>query len=150
MLIHHEGDLQFGSNPVGPRDEHWFFVFAGLEAEETAKASQVGQDLGAKRRSDKRLDAIDKLIACIDIHTCITIGRHELMSGRTMVKAGFGSITYARGRILTEGPTEVNASRSSSVPLFSCCHGNKSYTVIRIFPKFFERTSRRRRMWWPF
>ena len=58
-----------------------------------------------------------------------------------MAMAGFGSrITYAGAGILTEGPTEVNASHSSSVPVFSCCPGNKSYTGIRIFPKLFERS----------
>ncbi len=52
-------------------------------------------------------------------------------------------------RILTEGILEVNAQVVHPfLLLFSCCRENKSYTGLRIFPRFFEQTSRSRREWW--
>ena len=77
MFVHHERDLQFSPDPIGSGYKHRLLIFARLKAKEAAKAPKVGQNFRAKRRSNKRLDAIDELIACIDIHTGITIGRHE-------------------------------------------------------------------------
>ncbi|TKS58224.1 MAG: hypothetical protein EWM72_03166 [Nitrospira sp.] len=67
MLIHHKSDLQLSPDPVGSRHQNRLLVFIGLESKQPAKPAQISENFRTKGRPDQRLDALDELVARIDI-----------------------------------------------------------------------------------
>ena len=66
---------EFGTDPVGPGDEHRLAVLIGWQSEQAAESAQAGKDFRPVRALDERLDSIDQCIAGVDIDSGIFIGQ---------------------------------------------------------------------------
>ena len=68
------GELQFGADAVGARDQHRLFVLAG-QIEQRAEAAERRPALPGGSCAEQRLDAFDDFIAGIDIDPRIAVGQ---------------------------------------------------------------------------
>ena len=80
MLIELEGELELSAHAVGAGDEHRRLHTGDVRAEEAAEAADVGDDAMRVSAGDHGFDALDQLIAGIDIHTGSGVG---VGTGRT-------------------------------------------------------------------
>ena len=67
--VRHERDLELGADAVGARHEHRLLERGGVELEQAAERSDVGQDAGRERGFGQTLDAADGFVARIDVDT---------------------------------------------------------------------------------
>src|SRR5207245_10265886 len=77
MASHQGGDLQLGPHPVRARDQDRVLIFLRIEAEEAAKSSDVRQYFRAERRADEGADALDELVAGVDVNPCLFVVQGE-------------------------------------------------------------------------
>ena len=80
VLIELEGELELGAHAVGAGDEHRRLHSRDVGTEEAAEAADVGNDAMRVRAGDHGFDALDQLIAGIDIDTGRGVG---VGTGRT-------------------------------------------------------------------
>ena len=77
------GNAQLGPDAIGCGDKNGIVIPGSLEIEQRAKPAQTGHCAGPRRSGGRRLDPIDKRIACID------------------VDAGFGISQAVLGHVIT-------------------------------------------------
>src|SRR5213594_1286163 len=108
MASHQGGDLQLGPHPVRARDQDRVLIFLRIEAEEAGKSSDVRQDFRAERRADEGADALDELVAGVDVNPCLFV---------VQVEAG---LLYRGTGILPEQSGVVNATQTASSRCQKC------------------------------
>ena len=69
----HERQSQLGADAVGARDQHGVVQREGIEPEETAERSDVGEDARGERPAGKVPDAADDFVPRIDVDTGLTV-----------------------------------------------------------------------------
>jgi hypothetical protein len=71
-----ECDLELGAHAVGSADEQWLFDAArqGAQARETTDAAL---DQRRKGSCGERLDPLYQRIACVDVDTCLLVGKRH-------------------------------------------------------------------------
>ena len=62
-----ERDLQLRADAVGARDEHRLAILAGLEPEQAAKGTDLGENAARECRTRETADAADRFIARVDV-----------------------------------------------------------------------------------
>jgi hypothetical protein len=67
--IGHERDFQLGADAVGARDQDGLFPRRGVELEQPAEGTNVGQHTRCERGLCQLLDAADGFVTRIDVDT---------------------------------------------------------------------------------
>ena len=79
-----EGDLQFGADSVGARDQDGLGKLIEVEREEAAEAADLRQHLLVEGLARQHLDALFALLAAGDIDACVRI------ADRLAARLGYG------------------------------------------------------------
>jgi len=69
-----EGELELGSDAVGPGDQHRLPKALG-QLDQGAEAADTRQDLGAQRPSGVGLDVLDQTVAGVDVDASLEVRR---------------------------------------------------------------------------
>ena len=73
-----DGDLDLGAHAIIGGDQDRVGETGRLQIEQTAKAADFGVGAGAARGAHQWLDAVDHLVACVDIDASLSIGEPGL------------------------------------------------------------------------
>ena len=73
VLVHLEGQLEFGSHAVGPAHEHRFLHLEGREVEHTAEGADVAHHTQTRGRGHMLFDAPHHFVSGFEIHAGLFI-----------------------------------------------------------------------------
>ena len=76
VFIPVECQFQLGADAVRTGNQYWVFVFFA-DFDQSAETAQITQHFRAHSTLGKRFDVFDQLIACVDIHACVTIAQRS-------------------------------------------------------------------------
>jgi hypothetical protein len=68
VAVRQEGDLELRADTVGAGDQDRVGQAGGVQAEEAAERTDLGEDARRERGARKALDAAHRLVAGVDIH----------------------------------------------------------------------------------
>jgi hypothetical protein len=70
-------EAKFCADAVRARDKHGLLV-SGRDFHEGAETADAREDFGALRAANDRLDALDELVACVDVDARVAVGNSSV------------------------------------------------------------------------